>query len=122
MHFNLLYYNEVGLVELCTDFKYWVIDILTNKTEKTITDLYDEQTLKMISKSDAFDEYLKCSAEDVKFKPTTKSKQFFNRTTKEAPLRPRQSRIPDVDVNLFITAAQAQFDSWGVLNLNDIIG
>ncbi len=124
--FTLLYYTELGIFDLCCDFKNWVIDILTNKTDKVMTDLYGDQVLKVISKSDAFDEYLKCSPDDakIKFKPGEKSKQFFHRASKNCnshrvPLRPKEKLgddwdwgLPSVPKPLDKDQLEALFGAW----------
>jgi hypothetical protein len=81
--FILLYYNEVGLIDLLNRFKFWIIQTISTKSEKIIHDLYNDTALKVISKSSSFDEYLKSSdGVNTKFKPHKKSKEIVKRNAK----------------------------------------
>lgn len=56
--FQLLYYTEAGMVTLLHQFKSWVIDIITTKSEAIKFDLYDDIALNIQSKRTSFEDYL----------------------------------------------------------------
>lgn len=80
-YFSSFYRFEEEMIKMATEFKDWIVKMLETKTEKFIIDIYDDFAVKLISKSDAFDEYLRGPSEKnkIKVKPTEKSKQFFER-------------------------------------------
>jgi len=114
--FNLLYYHEQGMTDLLDQFKSWVIEILTTKSDRLVNDIYGDNMLKIMSKSDAFDEYLKSS--DIvskKIKPTSKGKQFFKRCEKK--VETKKSELWELLVKLSKTE-KSTADDW--FDLDDI--
>jgi hypothetical protein len=98
--FLLLYYNEKGLKELVKNFKLWVIETITTKSDKIVNDLYSDNALKIMSKSDAFDEYLKFTGTDpyIKQRKTSKASQFFHRNDDGEILQPLV-KFPEKDID-----------------------
>jgi hypothetical protein len=64
--------SEDKIISLVKQFKDWVIETLKTKSEKFVIDIYDDFANKLISKSNAFEEYLTDNSCVPKVLPTSK--------------------------------------------------
>lgn len=71
--FSLLYYNELGLIDVVEKFKSWVIETLTTKHEKIFVDVYDDNVKKV--KFDVFEDYLENPTKPDPIKKTPKPRK-----------------------------------------------
>jgi hypothetical protein len=89
--FVLLYYTEVGMIGLINDFKSWVIEMITTKSESLMIDLYNDNAAKISSKTNAFDQYLEDPTEKPK-KIIKKPKPDIQKIKKKPGLVTQQSK------------------------------